>query len=392
VADDVEPRAAVDQNVVQLDVGNDRGGDERQYAGPCHVLGAVECPEGDGCAPPPLVWGCLRDPWGRRQDLAAQGLHVPAGGELPAFAVHYVQLLAAVIIDTGVGASSEDVLEDLLGGLIPEVPLSHDHIAVVDPLLARSATGWGAILGRLLSPLANALRELDDLAALRGAVATVGVHRACAVVASLWPWALVALVPAPSRSCDDRSSSLRPLVVVVLLLLFAVLGDGTRATRLGDSGLWCRVPCTALGSSGTLVSQSEERGDSFHAVRGPRLQHLFITHPLAESDDDGSIRDTGYSPSYLGEVGDEGPESFLGFLPHSMEVSLHAMPLISVGEVRCEPRTELFPGVDRPWGEVHEPVPDWPRQGYMEICRHHNSVSTCCRNSGDVYLQEFRRV
>jgi hypothetical protein len=60
---------------------------------------------------------------------------------------------------------------------------------------------------------------------------------------------------------------------------FAVLGDGTRATHLGNSGLWCRVPCSTLGSPGTLVSQSEERGDSFHIVRGQLLQHLFITHP-----------------------------------------------------------------------------------------------------------------
>jgi hypothetical protein len=29
VADDVEPSPTVDQNVMQLDVGNDRGGDER---------------------------------------------------------------------------------------------------------------------------------------------------------------------------------------------------------------------------------------------------------------------------------------------------------------------------------------------------------------------------
>jgi hypothetical protein len=88
------------------------------------------------------------------------------------------------------------------------------------------------------------------------------------------------LVPVPSRSCDDRSSRLWPLVVVVLLLfLFVILGDGTRATRLGNSVLWCRVPCTALGSSGTLVSQSEERGDSFHVMRGQLLQHLLITHP-----------------------------------------------------------------------------------------------------------------
>jgi hypothetical protein len=53
-----------------------------------------------------------------------------------------------------------------------------------------------------------------------------------------------------------------------------------------------------------------------------------------------------YSPSYLNEAGDEGPESFHGFLPHCMKVSLHAMLLISAGKVRCEPRVELFLGVD----------------------------------------------
>jgi hypothetical protein len=78
-------------------------------------------------------------------------------------------------------------------------------------------------------------------------------------------------------------------------------------------------------------------------MRGQLLQHLFITHPLAESGDDGSVGDTGYSSSYPGEAGDEGPESFPGLLPHCMEVSLHAMLLISTGEVRCEPRAELFP-------------------------------------------------
>jgi hypothetical protein len=36
----------------------------------------------------------------------------------------------------------------------------------------------GAILGGLLVPLADALRELDDLATLCGAVETVGVYRA----------------------------------------------------------------------------------------------------------------------------------------------------------------------------------------------------------------------
>jgi hypothetical protein len=76
---------------------------------------------------------------------------------------------------------------------------------------------------------------------------------------------------------------------------------------------------------------------------GHLLQHLFITHPLAESGDDGSIGDMGYSSPYLGEAGDEGLESFLGLLPHCMVVSLQAMPLISTSKVRCEPRAELFP-------------------------------------------------
>jgi hypothetical protein len=210
----------------------------------------------------------------------------------------------------------------------------------------------GAVLGGLLTPFADALHEFDDLATLRGAMATVGVYRALAVVTHLRPRALVALVSAPSRRCDDRSSRRRPLGASVLLLfLFAVLRDSTRATRLGNPGLWCRVPCTALGSPGTLVGQSKKRGDSFHVMRGQLLQHFFITHPLnpkplAEGGDDGSVGDTGYSPSYPGEAGDESPESFPRLLLQCMEVSLHAMPLVSTGEVRCEPRVELFPGVD----------------------------------------------
>jgi hypothetical protein len=124
------------------------------------------------------MWGCLRDPWGRRKNLAAQGLHVPTGGELPASAIHHVQLLAAVAVITGVGVSSEDVLEDLLGGLIPEVPFSCDCVTFVDLLLARPATRRRAILGGLLAPLADVLRELEDLSAFRGAVPTVGMDRA----------------------------------------------------------------------------------------------------------------------------------------------------------------------------------------------------------------------
>ena len=124
------------------------------------------------------MWGCLRDSWGRRKDLTAQGLHVPTGGELLASAIHNVQLLAAVVVITGVGVSSEDVLKDLLGGLIPEVPFSRGYVTFVDLLLARPAPRRRAILGGLLVPLADALRELQDLSAFRGTMATVGVDRA----------------------------------------------------------------------------------------------------------------------------------------------------------------------------------------------------------------------
>jgi hypothetical protein len=136
MADDVEPSPTNNKDMMQLHVG-DGGGDKWQYASPCHVFGAVGCLEGDSGAPPPLMWGCLRDPWGHRKNLAAQGLHVPTGGELLASAIHNVLLLAAVVVITGVGVSSEDVLEDLLGGLIPEVPFSRGYVTFVDLLLAR---------------------------------------------------------------------------------------------------------------------------------------------------------------------------------------------------------------------------------------------------------------
>jgi hypothetical protein len=77
------------------------------------------------------------------------------------------------------------------------------HLAVVDLFFARSATRWGAILGGLLAPLAGMFREINDLVTLHGAVATVEVQRAWAAVTPLWPWAFVAVAPAPGRGCDD---------------------------------------------------------------------------------------------------------------------------------------------------------------------------------------------
>jgi hypothetical protein len=84
----------------------------------------------------------------------------------------------AVVVITRVGVSSENFLENLLGGLIPEVPFSRGQIAFVDLLLARPAARRRAIPGGLIAPLADVFRELQDLPAFRGAMATVGVDRA----------------------------------------------------------------------------------------------------------------------------------------------------------------------------------------------------------------------
>jgi hypothetical protein len=106
------------------------------------------------------------------------------------------------------------------------------------------------------------------------------------------------------------------------------------------------VPRTALSGPGALVGQSEEGGDSFHVIRGQLLQHLFITYSLAEGRDDRSIRNARYSTSHPGEAGDKRPESFSGLLPYCVEVGLHSGLLVSASEGRCEPRAELFLGVD----------------------------------------------
>jgi hypothetical protein len=81
-------------------------------------------------------------------------------------------------------------------------------------------------------------------------------------------------------------------------------------------------------------------------MRGQLLQLFFITYSLTEGRDDGSIGNARYSTAHLGEAGDKRLESLPGFLPHCVEVGLHAVLLVSAGEVRCEPRAEFFLGID----------------------------------------------
>jgi len=127
-------------------------------------------------------------------------------------------------------------------------------------------------------------------------------------------------------------------------------------------------------------------------MRRQLLEHVLVTYPLSESSDNRCIGDTRNGTPYLGEARDEGPEHLSEFLPHSVEVGLHTMLLVRTSEVRREPRTELFPGLNRPRSKVHEPSSDWPGQGYMKVARHDGVVTSSCCDGGNVPLQEFRRV
>jgi hypothetical protein len=60
----------------------------------------------------------------------------------------------------------------------------------------------------LADAFADTFHEINDLATLRDAVATVGVYRARATVTLLWSWAFVAVAPAPDRSCDNQRGRL----------------------------------------------------------------------------------------------------------------------------------------------------------------------------------------
>ena len=77
----------------------------------------------------------LRDPRLHRKDLSAKSLYVPLGEKLPAFAVHYVQLLAALLV-VGV-VVAVNALQLLSGGLVPQLLFPGSGLAVGGLILAR---------------------------------------------------------------------------------------------------------------------------------------------------------------------------------------------------------------------------------------------------------------
>jgi hypothetical protein len=72
-----------------------------------------------------------------------------------------------------------------------------------------------------------------------------------------------------------------------------------------------------------------------------------------------------------------------------MEVDLVARPSIGALEVDCELAAQLWPGVEGPLGEIHEPRPVHPSQGYRKVVGHDGLIISCRKDGGRVDLQEF---
>jgi hypothetical protein len=289
IADDTEARTSIDQHVVEADVGDGGRLDEWQHTSARHVLWAVKWPEGDGGVLPPPVGRRLRRPRRHREDLSAKGLDVSVGDELRTAAVHDVQLLATLVsIGLGVRLVVE-TLEVLVGGLIPQLPVRRSFVDVGGFLLAGPPRRGRAFLRGLVAPLAEALREPLDLAALSGTVASPWVDRARPGDGALLPWALATRVLGFDRRGSDGRTPYLWLVRATDLLvlpLAASRGSDTGPTHLSGSYLGCRVPCSAFCSLGAFVRQSEQGGDGFHLMGRQLLQHLLVTDPLSEGRDD----------------------------------------------------------------------------------------------------------
>jgi hypothetical protein len=165
-----------------------------------------------------------------------KSLDVSPGDELQAAAVHDVQLLAT-LVTPGLGVRlMVEALKALLWGLVPQPLLRRRSVDIGDLLLAGPPRRGGVILGGLLAPIADALREFQDLTTFGGAVMGSKMNKARPKVTTLLARTFAAWVLAPGCCrCSDRSSSLRLVCVAILPihLLAAAKGSDTGAPRLG---------------------------------------------------------------------------------------------------------------------------------------------------------------
>jgi hypothetical protein len=114
----------------------------------------------------------------------------------------------------------EETLEVFIGGLIPQLPLHRGCIGIGGFLLAGPLRRGGAFPRGLVAPLAKALRELLDLAALDGTVASPRMDRVRPGVGALLTWALASGVLAPVVAAATAGPPTRGLSKPRFFLLF----------------------------------------------------------------------------------------------------------------------------------------------------------------------------
>jgi hypothetical protein len=109
------------------------------------------------------------------------------------------------------------------------------------------------------------------------------------------------------------------------------------------------------------------------------LQHFLIPYPLAKCNHNRGIGDTRNGVANLGEPLDEGAQRLPRALLDSMEVGLIAWPGVSALEVGRELAAQLWPGVEGPLRQVHEPGSGRPGQGNREVVGHNGVIPPAAR-------------
>jgi hypothetical protein len=223
--------------VVQLDVDDGQGDEQRELSGPCHALGAVRGVEANRCLHPPMVWHRL---WGKcgRCHLSAQILDDATGDDVPRTSEHDVEHLVVLI------AARLGVRMAIYGLEVPFGLLEPQSILLVllevFLLFVLPLTGRRTVVALLLQLLMVLFCKFLDFPTLLSVVVCRVVHwamRASVISTRHLMRAVVTLgASAPTHrgsSSYGGGSSRQRLVIATGLLLVVILV--LAATSLGSS-------------------------------------------------------------------------------------------------------------------------------------------------------------
>jgi hypothetical protein len=314
--------------MVQLDVGDGRGDQQREMPDAGHGLGTVEGVKPNRGLHPLVVRCCFRCRR-RRHNLSAQSLDDTPRHDGPATSKHDMERLVALVV---VGLKVRVAIDGLQCPLrILKLHLCIFLLLGVQLLLALPLARRRAIMALLLHLFAELFCELLYLPALRRGVAHGVVHRTLRVAVVAIGWLTGAFVTsrpttAPTRRCScgrgrsDQWLVATSLLVAVVVAAAAALGPNAGlALPLCLLGSW-GVPGAALRRLGALVHQAEERGHILDIVGGKLLQHLLIPYSLVKCNHYRIIEDMRNDIVNLREPLDEGAQGFPRVLLDRVEV------------------------------------------------------------------------